>query len=56
MNGDNMLRIISKDKSLCPGGTPGTGINDNLDQRVGTIAFKLDEFQQQGVPENEEVT
>ena len=53
MNADNMLRIISKDKSLCPGGNPGTGINDNLDQRVGTIAFKLDEFAQQGVSDQE---
>ena len=44
MNGENMLRLISKDKTLCPGGAPSNGINDNMDQRVGTIAFKLDEF------------
>jgi len=51
-----MLRIISKDKSLCPKQTPGKGINDDIEVRVGTIAFKLDEFKSQGISDDQTVS
>lgn len=42
--GNRFLRIISKDKNLCPGGIASTGANDDLEARVGTIGFKSEDF------------
>jgi hypothetical protein len=38
------VRIIAKDKNLCPGGIAGNGANDDLEARVGTIGFKSEDF------------
>ena len=38
------LRVIAKDKNLCPGGQHSNGANDDLEARVGTIGFKSEDF------------
>ena len=39
-----MVRIIAKDLAQCPGQRPSSGINDDLDARVGTISFNAEYF------------
>lgn len=41
---NRFVRVIAKDKSLCPGGIVGTNANDDLEARVGTIGFKSEDF------------
>lgn len=43
-NSNSHVRIIAKDKSLCPGAIASTAANDDLDARVGTIGFKSEDF------------
>ena len=46
----SVIRLIAKDITMCPNNTPGRGINDDLDARVGTISFNKEYFMD--VPQN----
>ena len=47
------VRIIAKDQAQCPRGA-GTGVNDDIDARIGTISIKAADFadaHRSGVPD-----
>lgn len=44
-NPKSVVRLIAKDIMQCPGNFPGSGLNDDLDARVGTISFNKEYFQ-----------
>ena len=43
-NPKSVVRLIAKDIMHCPGNFPGSGMNDDLDARVGTISFNKEYF------------
>ena len=43
-NPKSVIRLIAKDITMCPNNLPGTGVNDDLDARVGTISFNREYF------------
>lgn len=43
-NPKSVVRLIAKDITQCPNNKAGTGINDDIDARVGTISFNKEYF------------
>ena len=41
---NGFVRLIAKDKTMCKG-RPGTGIDSDIEARVGTIAIKAEDFE-----------
>ena len=44
MAANGLVRIIAKDRTMCKG-LPSTGVDSDMDARVGTIAIKAEDFE-----------